>query len=195
MRFPRRCAIWRICKAGMKDYRFATLGNAMLDGDYLIATEAHVLACVPITSRSARDVDGPIPWAALREAIQVSDGDETAEIACLKTKVKVAGKDFPRAPGKYPEWRKMMEMFEGKPKARFPVNASLLKLLAGAMGEHGTDVPLTIDIYADGAQALVRLADKELESIGLIMPMRLPAPEPLPAQLRAKRIRKKRVKR
>lgn len=170
MKFDKRCKPWLLCD---EDYRYS-LEFVYLDGDYLFATNAHALVAIPIESRLARDVDGPIPPEALKAAVDAAEG-EFAEAVCLKTKVKAAGNDYERPKDtKCPKWRSIMEPFATRPAFRIRFNAGLVKRMAHAMGTAGFLTPLALDVYADDAQVLARPDGQGAIPgvLGVVMPMR-----------------------
>jgi len=182
MKFDKRCKPWLLTTDA--DYIY-DLRFVWLEGDYLVAMNAHALVAIPVQSRTARDVDGLIPTDALKAAVDVANG-EFAEVVCLKTKVKAAGQEYsrPKATDK-PDWRNTMKPFRGEPPFRIAVNAGLLKRMAHAMGEAGYTVPMALDIYGDSTQLLARSASKSSVPgvIGLVMPMRVQKLPELPKSL------------
>ncbi len=172
MKFPKRCPLWKMAATGY--IRRPALEHVWLDGNYLVATDGYAMVCVPVTSRLARDADGPIPVDAVKAAIDAAEGDD-ATILCLKTKVRVGDIGYSRPQDvKGVDWRKALALAAKQPIARIQLNASLLKRAMLAMGESGYSVPVTLEIYGDDKTVIARPTRSDVpDSVGVVMLMRI----------------------
>lgn len=183
-------------ESASRDETRAHLIHPHLDvaGKRLVATDGHMLACIPVTIEPG-DIAGSIPREALREARSVASKrgvnapylnrngrkEKLPRVRAGKKLLDTGGAIYRRpAPTTFPHWEALLPKVEPGQKGTVTigVNPNLLVRAAKAIGA-GTRLPfitLTFQMPNDGAEMLepilVRLGDGTADAVACVMPAR-----------------------
>lgn len=148
-----------------KNLRTVELSREADNKSYLVATDGHTLACVPVSDADG-DATGPIPPEALETARKIAKKRKSSvgEIRCgLDVLTFADGSTMPRPKrepnASFPDYRRVLPAFDPAPvlndpreeavRLTFGLNPELLIQVAKSIGVKGV-IALQIEVGIDG---------------------------------------------